>query len=378
MKKIDRYLFTEVALPALGAELIFVVLYLGTEAMTEAGKLISRWGLPWFSVMKLLLLRMPWALAWTLPMATGMAVMLAIGRLCKDHEYTAMVAGGASFRRLMAPMLLFAALVTAGALWTQEYFAPATMMAYHVQKQSLQSTSRTDVADFMVRLSNFQQRDRVVLTAERLDTRHRKLRAPSLAVTRDGEEVYRVSAKEGEWVEAQRQWILTNGDYAIRHGDVRLDGTFDRSTAEDLAREAGFSGTMLFDMSPEEISVYGTEKSDYLIGPLIRQRIAWMRAHHYDRKEINRVVIYLHRRWTLAMSCFLFVLVGAPLAVSPQRGASKQAAFALALGMIAVYYILWQSTNLLGEGSRYPLVWAWSTNAIGFVVGLYLWRRVAD
>jgi len=120
MTRIDRYLFLAAFAPFAAAVFAFLVLFIGTEALSEASKLIARFGLPWQRVMLLLLLRIPWGIAWTLPMATGMAVILAIGRICHDYEYTAIIVGGASFKRVMVPFLVFAGMVTAFALYVQE------------------------------------------------------------------------------------------------------------------------------------------------------------------------------------------------------------------------------------------------------------------
>ncbi|MCC7491780.1 MAG: LptF/LptG family permease [Fimbriimonadaceae bacterium] len=378
MKRLDRYLFTEVAAPFVLAQTIFIILFMGTEAMTEAVKLISRFGLPWFEVIKLLLLRMPWALAWTLPMSTGMAVIVALGRLCKDHEYVAMIVGGVSFNRVMRPMLLFASLVTALALYVQEIAGPATMMRYHVNKLSLQNKSRTDINEVHYRLTKHDDARRVTLTAERLDTRDKVLETVQISLTEEHREKARISARRGEWNEKIREWDLIDGRYTFYRGQQTVDGVFDRTTVTDLARQAGYTGTIVFESSPNEVAVYGTDKPDYLVGGLIRKRIAWMRQEKHEPREVNRVVVYLHKRYTLATSCFLFVLIGAPLAVQPQRGASKSRPVIISLALIASYYIAWQSISLLGEGSRYPVLMSWSTNLVGVAIGAFLWRRVAD
>ncbi len=96
------------------------------------------------------------------------------------------------------------------------------------------------------------------------------------------------------------------------------------ATVQQLADQAGYGGEIVFKYTPDEVKVYATGKPDYLTAPLIRKRLHWMIESKFERKEINRVLIYIHRRWALATSCFIFVLVGAPLAVRPQRGPRKQ------------------------------------------------------
>ncbi len=154
MTRIDRYLFLAAFAPFAAAVFAFLVLFIGTEALSEASKLIARFGLPWQRVMLLLLLRIPWGIAWTLPMATGMAVILAIGRICHDYEYTAIIVGGASFKRVMVPFLVFAGMVTAFALYVQEYLGPATQMEYMQRSNDLVMEARADLMDYQLRLSD--------------------------------------------------------------------------------------------------------------------------------------------------------------------------------------------------------------------------------
>lgn len=376
MNRINRYLFLEAFAPFAAAVFAFLVLFIGTEAMTEASKLIARYELPWQKVMLLLVLRIPWGIAWTLPMATGMAVILAIGRICHDYEYTAIIVGGASFRRVMVPFLVFAGMVTVFALYVQEYLGPATQMEYMQRSNDLVMAARADLIDFQVRLSKMDAPQRMMLAAERLDTIDKIMYTVSLTITRDGEEIYHATAKQATWDADRQSWILYDArvfspeqGYSVAMNDV---------TVQQLANDAGYGGEIVFKYTPDEVKVYATGKPDYLPAPLIRKRLKWMIESKFERKEINRVLIYIHRRWALATSCFIFVLVGAPLAVRPQRGASKGSAFAIALLLILVYYITWQTTSLLGEASAYPLLWAWCTNLCGLVLGVFLWRRVPD
>jgi len=376
MNRINRYLFLEAFAPFAAAVFAFLVLFIGTEAMTEASKLIARYGLPWERVMLLLVLRIPWGIAWTLPMATGMAVILAIGRICHDYEYTAIIVGGASFRRVMVPFLFFAAMVTFFALYVQEYLGPATQMEYYQRSNDLVMEARADLIDFQLRLSDMDDPERKILAAERLDTIDKVMFTVSLTITRDGEEVYHATAQKATWDEAKQSWILH--DARAFTPEKGYSAKMTEMTVQTLAQQSGYGGELVFNYTPEEVKVYATGKPDYLTAPLIRKRLHWMIDENFERKEINRVLIYIHRRWALATSCFIFVLVGAPLAVRPQRGASKGGAFAIALLLILVYYITWQTTSLLGEASAYPLLWAWCTNICGLVLGAFLWRRVPD
>ncbi|MBI5832311.1 MAG: permease, partial [Armatimonadetes bacterium] len=53
-------------------------------------------------------------------------------------------------------------------------------------------------------------------------------------------------------------------------------------------------------------------------------------------------------------------------------------AFALGVGLLLSYYILWNATCFLGEGVAYPGLICWSTNIAGLAIGTWLVSRVPD
>jgi len=239
-------------------------------------------------------------------------------------------------------------------------------MEYMQRSNDLVMEARADLMDYQLRLSDMDDPERMVLAAERLDTIDKIMYTVSLTITRDGEEVYHATAQKATWDEQRERWLLHNARVFSPEKGYSL--AMPEATVQQLADQAGYGGEIVFKYTPDEVKVYATGKPDYLTAPLIRKRLHWMIESKFERKEINRVLIYIHRRWALATSCFIFVLVGAPLAVRPQRGASKGSAFVIALRLIVGYYITWQTTSLLGEASAYPLLWAWCNNVFGLLL----------
>lgn len=381
-RRLDSYLFREVAVPFLAAQCIMAVLFLSTEALTEAVKLITRQGLPPFAVLKLILFRFPWAIGWTIPMSTGMAVVLAFGRLCRDTEYTAMVVGGLSYRRMMVPVLLFAGLISAVGVWVQEWLGPAGMQAYETGKMGLIKATSAQLREVHMRLNPLSEPDRITLTAESLDMRTDTLNELELNVYRRREKMLSVYAKNAHWNEDTGQWLLRQGYVAAAiDKEMTRFWNFDAWTVTDIVRvleEQGLNTGLVFNKSPREIEVESTNKTDYLTYHQIRQRIQADIDAGKQPNDIGRVQMYLHRRWTLGTSSFLFALIGAPLAVRPQRGASLGGAFAIGMALVMGYYISWNATTAIAERGVMPELWAWSTSIVGLVAGLFLTRRVID
>jgi lipopolysaccharide export system permease protein len=383
VRRLDRYLFTEVMLPYLAAQGAFVVMFIGTDALTEATKLVSRYGLPWPGVAAMILLRIPWAIGWTMPMSVGMAVILAVGRICKDVEYAPMIMGGLSFRRMMVPMCLFAGIVSGVALWIEEYLGPETMQRYYVRKQQLQTKATGDQFEVHMRLNDLDQPRRITLTARTLDPRQQMLKDVELMVWEQDKLPQRlIIAHTATWDPdpKDKHWVLH--DAYIYNFDAEGRPRLALTCATWAVRPQGeltvYGEGIVFEDDPNTINVASSDKPDYLTYEGIRTRIRYMVAHKETERDVNRVRIYLYRRWTLASSCLVFVIVGAPLAVRPQRGANLSTAFAIGLVLILGYYMVWNATSFLGEGSHQPWVWAWSSNILGVVAGLLLFRRVPD
>jgi lipopolysaccharide export system permease protein len=77
----------------------------------QLDKLVGK-GLPWRVIGEFLVLSLPFTVAMTLPMALLMATLQAFGRLSAEHEVTAFKASGFGVRRLMAPVLVAAAVLS--------------------------------------------------------------------------------------------------------------------------------------------------------------------------------------------------------------------------------------------------------------------------
>jgi lipopolysaccharide export system permease protein len=371
----------EVAGPFLAAQAVFVVMFLGTDALTEATKLISRYGLPWQGVVAMILLRIPWAVGWTMPMSVGMAVILAMGRLCKDGEYAPMVMGGLSFRRLVVPMMVFAVIVSVAALWVEEFLGPNTMNDYYTRKLELQSKAEGAQFEVHMLLTEHGNPRRVTLDAAKLDPRKHTLEDVTLTVRMRGKfKANEIDAVTADWQPDVHQWLLHNAvvnKYDQTTEQLREVARYPEMTVAQAAGMAG-SGGIVFENDPNSVEISSTDKPDYLPWSGIRELIAHMVAQGDPERDVNRVRIYLYRRWTLASSCLLFLIVGAPLGVRHKRADSLAPAFATGLAMILTYYIIWNATSFMGEGSHQPWMWAWSANLVTLLLGIHLFRRVPD
>lgn len=381
MKKLDRYIISGVFAPFIAAQAVFVVMFIGTEALTEATKLIARYGLPWQGVVQMLMLRIPWAIGWTMPMSVGMAVILAVGRICRDVEYTPMIVGGMSYKRMLVPLVGFALVVGGAAYWIEEYLGPKTMMDYYTLKLKMQAQANAQQFELHQPLTDRDSKRRATIDAASLDPKRMTLSEVQITVWDDTHlPKLVVFARRALWRPDFKSWQLQEG-MALefgREGTPPISTSFGETDVRQVLGNSKIGGGLVFESSPNQMAISTTDKPDYLVYGPIREHVRMLEERKATRREINRVKVHIHRRSTLSFSCLVFLIIGSALAVRPQRGQALGAAFAMGVGLLLTYYILWNATCFLAEGSAYPGLMCWSTNIFGLLFGVYLTARVPD
>lgn len=90
----------------------------------------------------------------------------------------------------------------------------------------------------------------------------------------------------------------------------------------------------------------------------------------------NRYRVEFHKKWAIATACFIFVLVGAPLAIRFPRG-GLGTVIVLSGGIFAIYWTtLIAGESLADRGRLEPNVAMWIANAIFLAVGIGLAARM--
>ena len=89
-------------------------------------------------------------------------------------------------------------------------------------------------------------------------------------------------------------------------------------------------------------------------------------------KNNNKFLVEIHKKFTLAVACILFTLVGAPLGILVKRGGITIAS-ALSIAFFLIYYILliW-GEQLADRALLDPAIGSWMPNIILLIVGLII------
>jgi lipopolysaccharide export system permease protein len=129
---LDRYLLRELIAPfALGVTLF--TFFLIIDRLYQLTELVITKGVPFHLVLQLLVFMLPSFLAYTLPMALLVAVLLAGARMAADLEIVACKAAGLSLWRLFRPVLVAGLLVSLAGAGLTLYLTPAANRLFQQQ-----------------------------------------------------------------------------------------------------------------------------------------------------------------------------------------------------------------------------------------------------
>ncbi|MGD9495022.1 MAG: LptF/LptG family permease [Armatimonadota bacterium] len=128
MRLLDRYLLGRVTLPFIIGLLLFVLILLAEVAYHISSTIVGGRVAPAL-IIRYLLLRAPRAVVWSLPFGTLLGVSMAVTTLAHYGEITAMRAGGVSFARICAPLIVLGVLASAAGIALSQWAVPPTMEA---------------------------------------------------------------------------------------------------------------------------------------------------------------------------------------------------------------------------------------------------------
>ncbi len=91
-----------------------------------------------------------------------------------------------------------------------------------------------------------------------------------------------------------------------------------------------------------------------------------------NKSMYNRYMAAYHKKYSLSLACFVFVLVGAPLGVLARRGGFGAGA-AMSLLFFVIYWMLMISGEKIAErGVLDPLISMWIANIVMVAIGIGL------
>ncbi len=96
------------------------------------------------------------------------------------------------------------------------------------------------------------------------------------------------------------------------------------------------------------------------------------RATAWELQRADRFLVEIHKKYSIAIACLIFMLIGAPLGLSTRRGGLSSAGIPAA-GIFLFYWVtLVQGEKLADRGFLDPWIGMWIANLVMIAAGLWL------
>lgn len=358
MKTIDRYVLKEMIAPFIVSVFAFVVLLIGRVIFDNIQFILEK-KVPINLVVRLIIFQLPMITGMVLPLATLFSTSLAVNRLGRDSEITAIRMAGTPLRRIFLPIFIVSLFASGITLWLGEYVTP---WANHEATKTMQYIWGLQPAPPIQEKMFFQSEGYCfyVQSIERSDPKKVKLRNVM---------IYEIPAINSFPMLTTAQWAVNSDNLWVLHNGVqhKLD-------------DKGFSvyemkfDTLELNLKRSMQAMWETQKSTEEMGfRELQQKISMFKGAAQDVAKMN---VDWHFKLSIPLSCLIFALCAAPLSIKFARVGSYSG---ILLGVI-IMFLYWNNILLgkaLGLGLIIPPVLAgWSQNIIFGLGGIYLlWRE---
>lgn len=352
MRLLERALLREAL--AYGALCLGVFLFvLMTPEVLRLSELLVRENIGLANLGRLLWATVPAKLVWAVPLSVLTALLLAMSRAAADREVVALEAVGVNPRRLLYPLLLFAAGGTALTLLATAWWGPAGARTV----RRLQAELAAGQAGYEVKPRVFDERFRkLILYVQDTDQAQQRWRGVFLADLADRANPVLTVAREA----------LVTPEPA--QGRLRLhlyDGTthtLDKKQAERYNVTTFAENIRTVPVPVAAATLETRRNADLGMAEL------WQAGREGRQGRPARADF--HRRLALPAASLVFAALALPLGLLAQR-AGRSMGFVAALGVALAYYFLFLfGDRLAREGNLAPALGVWLANSLLFLPAL--------
>lgn len=356
MRTLDKYILKELAAPLLIGTVSVVLMFLANTLIAYAQEVFSR-EIPIESVLQYLLLKVPQTLNMTLPVGVTLAGSLAVSRLIRESELTAMRAAGISIKRIMVPFLVVGALVALLSFYLAEYVTPKTeARATETMRKIFASAEAVDLrSNVLLKLNNGEYH--ASIGTVRKNDKGQVVIEDILVFQKP---------KRGE------DWVVQAPNALYDDGLLQL---FDAKAIKLSGDQAQFFYPDIWEinlrMSLDDF--FGVQAPEAMSISELRKSMTEWKAEGQDTRAVE---IVFHNKLAVPAACLIFALFAPVSALYFSRGGAFVGVL-VAIVIVFLYYNIWILTSqVLSKGWILPpIVGAWLPNVLFGAAGAYaLWR----
>ena len=339
--------------------LTFVMVFVGN--LRRIADLVINKGVDIFSVGKLFLLMMPYIVTYALPVSVLIAVLISLGRLSSDNEIVAIRASGVNLFGLILPLLVVGFILSLGLVIFNDLASSYAHYAYRKTLIEIGIKNPTAAFEEGVFINSFQN---YVLFIYHVDQKRNRLSNVRIYEPQgEGKPTRTIVAKGGEFISLPEK-------NAVKL--KLIDGTSDEPDPNNPTNffKLNFK-TYFMNLNMNQANTKGdVEKkpADMTIQELRNEAVK------LKNEGINPapLIVEINEKITLAFSCFIFILIGAPLAVITRRR-EKSINLGIAILIMVIYYPLLIGCETLAiENYINPELALWIPNILMGSIGAIL------
>jgi len=364
MKILKKYILKEIVSMFLFSLLIFTFALVGGNIIKLADLVINK-EVDIMLVGKLFLFLVPFLLSYTIPMSALSATLLVFGRLSSDNEITAMRAHGINLYRLSLPIIVGGIVLSLFSVILNDRILPQAHFASRKIVKNIGIKTPGAYLEAGTFIKNFKG---YIIFIHGIDKN--KLKGIRIYQLRENQPTRTIIAKNGEFMILENQNAvklkLINGTsdepnpknplhfYKLNFKTYYLTLNIDEALASD-----GY-----IQKKPKEMNFHE-----------IKREIRRLGRYHIDAPAL---IAEFHRKISISFASLVFIIIGISLGIFTRRG-EKTVQFAIALGVIVVYYLLMAFGMAISLKGVHPIgLWMYLPNILLAIVGIILFRNTVE
>lgn len=361
MKILRSYVIKEFVGPLLLTLVVlnFVMALVGN--LKKIADLIINKGVDLFSVLKLFIFMAPYIFTYALPIAVLVATLISLGRLSSDNEIVAIRASGINLISLVSPLLIIGMILSLALVVFNDRAASYAHYTYRKTLMEVGIKNPTAALEEGVFINSFQK---YILFIYRIDQKKNKLHNVRIYEPQGDDKPTRtIVAKSGEFITMPGKNIIKL---------KLMNGTSDEPDPENPTSfyKLNFK-TYFMNLSLSQAQEGGKLKKKPKEMTIKELKDEALRLSN-ENIDPSPLITEINEKITLAFSCFVFVLIGAPLAIITRRR-EKSINIGLAGLIIVVYYPLFIGCEALAiQGYLDPQIAMWLPNILLATIGSIL------
>ena len=365
----DRYIFKQIFYATCIAILLFTIVWIAPEILLKVIKHIITGETTVKTGILILICEIPKILGKAFPMGLLLGTLFTFDKLSKDSELTIFRATGMSFKRIVAPLIVFSILITVLCFITYDKLIP-----YSCQKlQAIKGESALTQFIYTRKDENNYPKEAVIVS------KFHKGEMSDVIVMNFDNQVYKdlhglekvmiaEKGKIGTTKDGQSCWVL-NG---ITVYNINDDGIFNlvqkfKSTEILVGESSENAYTIMLNSTKRDRDINNKD---------LRQYVKLLKKENLEEEYRFNLNKYL-QRYLHTLVCILLAVLGAVLGFSKPRE-QRLIGFIIAIGCIFAYYITLPLFDLLAEkGVMHPIITA-SFPLIAFLFAITAFYKSKD